>query len=377
MDTKPLLGEALAIEPLALSIPGADAARTVPKDSSADAKAKRDLHITTADEFLAKAAREYQEGHIDSALWRRVADQCASDASLMIAAYLRARATALQQKQDERLQRQARRGDPMRGASDRKVESEPHREIVSTTVAGFLFRGVTPKLKYLAAAAALAFAVAVVWLIASPRENESVRQPIVSVAAPAPNRSALSTPLGSKLPLAKSTSGGTNQGDPAPTFETTVQQMKNDGKWNVLVLYASEWARKEPNNAAAWYELSVGYFKLRQLADAFDAATKAVQLSPEDALLWRNLGHLSLAVERLPEAEIAFDKALAVKPDDEDALCGAALVAQRLGRPKDADAIAKRVKSVDGSCLRVSDGENAAVAAGGATAHKPVSSVGR
>jgi tetratricopeptide (TPR) repeat protein len=153
--------------------------------------------------------------------------------------------------------------------------------------------------------------------------------------------------------------------------------MKNDGKWNVLVLYASEWARKEPDNAAAWYELSVGYFKLRQLGDAFDAATKAVQLSPEDALFWRNLGHVNLAVESLPEAGFAFDRALAVKSDDADALCGAALVAQRQGRPKDADAFAKRVKSVDGSCLRVSDGESAAVAAGGSTAHKPVLSVGR
>jgi tetratricopeptide (TPR) repeat protein len=372
MDTNPLLGKALAIEPLALATPGADAARTVSDESSANAKPKRDLHITTTDEFLAKAAREYEEGHIDSAVWRRIADQCGNDASLVIAAYLRARATALQQKQGDRLQKQARGGDSMRGASERKVESEPHREIVSTKVAGLLARGVTPKLKYLAAAtAALALVAAVVWLIASPRESESVRQPIVSAAAPSRNRSAPPTPL------VKTTSGGTNQAGPAPTFETTVQQMKNDGKWNVLVLYASEWARKEPNNAAAWYELSVGYFKLRQLGDAFDAATKAVQLSPEDALLWRNLGYLSLAGERLPEAEIAFDRALAVKSDDADALCGAALIAQRQGRPKDADAIAKRVKSVDASCLRVSDGESVAVVAGGSTAHKPVLSVGR
>jgi tetratricopeptide (TPR) repeat protein len=388
MDTNPLLSRALALEPVELSTPGADAARTVsnessptrtvPNDSSADAKARRDLHITTTDEFLAEAAREYQEDHIDSALWRRAADQCGNDASLVIAAYLRARATALQQKQDERLQGQTRRAGPMRDASDRKVESKPHGEIVSTKVTSVRPRGMQTKLKYLAAAAAaLAFVGAVVWLIASPRESESVRQPIVSAAAPSPNRSTPPIPLGSELPLVKATSGGTNQGSPAPTFATTVQQMKNDGKWNVLVLYASEWARKEPNNAAAWYELSVGYFKLRQLGDAFDAATKAVQLSPEDALLWRNLGHVNLAVESLPEAGFAFDRALAVKSDDADALCGAALVAQRQGRSKDADAFAKRVKSVDGSCLRVSDGESAAVAAGGSTAHKPVLSVGR
>jgi Flp pilus assembly protein TadD len=145
----------------------------------------------------------------------------------------------------------------------------------------------------------------------------------------------------------------------------------------VLVLYAAEWARKEPSNAAPWYELSVGYAKLRQLEDALNAATKAVQLSPGDSLLWRNLGHLNLDVERLPEAEIAFDKALAASADDADALCGAALVAQRQGRAKDAEAIAKRIKSVDARCLRVSDGETAVGVVGGSAARKPELSVGR
>ena len=378
MDAKPLLSKALVLEPIALSIPGADAARTAGKDSSANAKAQRDLRITTADEFLAKAAKEYQEGRIDSALWRRAVDQCGADASLAIAAYLRARATALQQKQDERSQRLARSVDSMRDASDRKVESEPHGETASTAVADVRPRALKPKLVYLAAAAAaLAFTVAVVWLIASPRESRSVRQTIVSAAAPSPDRSVPPNPPGSEQARVKSAGGGTNQDDPVAKFETTVQQLKNDGQWNVLVLYAAEWARKEPNNAVPWYELSVGYAKLRQLEDALNAATKAVQLSPGDSLLWRNLGHLNLTVERLPEAEIAFDKALAASADDADALCGAALVAQRQGRPKDADAIAKRIKSVDARCLRVSDGETAVGVVGGSAARKPELSVGR
>jgi tetratricopeptide (TPR) repeat protein len=378
MDVNPLPSRALALEPVEVSTPGGDAARKA-GDSSAAAKAKRDLRITTADEFLAAAAREYQAGNIDQALWRRAADECGDDASLVIAAYLRARATALQlrHKPDERSQIQSRGAGSRQGASDRKLESEPSVEIVSTKLAGVRPQGVRPKVLYLAGAvAALASVVAVVWLIASPRGSESVHQPIVSAAAPSANQSTSPTPLGSELPLV-SRSGGTDQGDPAPAFETTVQQLKNDGKWNVLVLYATEWARKEPNNAAAWYELSVGYAKLRQLEEAFDAATKAVQLSPGDSLFWRNLGHINLAVERLPEAGIAFDRALAVGPDDADALCGVALVAQRQGRPKDADAFTKRVKSVGGSCPEVSDGETAVVVIGGSAARKPVASIGR
>jgi endonuclease YncB( thermonuclease family) len=66
-----------------------------------------------------------------------------------------------------------------------------------------------------------------------------------------------------------------------------------------------------------------------------------------------------------------------VNSDDADALCGAALIAQRQGRPKDADAIAKRVKSIDGSCPRVSDGDSAVVVVGGSAAGKPGSVVGR
>jgi hypothetical protein len=84
-----------------------------------------------------------------------------------------------------------------------------------------------------------------------------------------------------------------------------------------------------------------------------------------------------LAVDSLPEAEIAFDKALAASADDADALCGAAFVAQRQGRAKDADAIAKRIKSLDASCLRVSDGGTAVEVVGGPAARKPGLSVGR
>jgi len=146
----------------------------------------------------------------------------------------------------------------------------------------------------------------------------------------------------------------------------------------VLVLYATEWTRREPDNAAAWSDLSIGYAKLQQFGEALDAAKRAVQLSPGDALFWRNLGHLNIEVDRLPEAGIAFAKALAVSPDDADARCGAALVAQRQARPKDADTTIKRVKTNDGSCPDASDGESAAAtSAGSSAARKPASPVSR
>ena len=198
MDVNPILGKALALEPVEVSTPGADAARTAADESSTDANAQRNLRITTADEFLAAAAREYQTGNIDQALWRRAADQCGDDASLVIAAYLRARAKALQRrhKPDERSEFRLRGAGSKRGASDRKPEAEPRVEIVSTKFTGVRPRGLRSKVLYSAGVlAALASAVAGVYLMVSPRESESIRQRIVSAATPSPNQSAPPAPL--------------------------------------------------------------------------------------------------------------------------------------------------------------------------------------
>ena len=372
MDAPQPPNKPLALEPIDAPTRGGDG-------SSDSAAGQRELRITIADEFLAAVAKEYQEGHIDPTLWARAVAQAGNDESLVIAAYLRTRASALQrQTQKKRPERRANRANAMQGASEPEVESEPRPEIPSTKPAAVQPRGMKPKVGFVAAAAAaLASVVAVVWVIASPAESESARQPNTSAAAPSPKRTASAKPVGSTRSVVKSASGGTNQPDSDPTLEAMVQQLKDAGNWNVLVLYASKWTRDEPNNAAAWNELSIGYANLRQFNDALGAAAKAAQLSPGDAHLWRNLGQLNLTVDRLPEAGSAFDRALAASADDADALCGAALVAQRQGRTKDADAIAKRVKSADGNCPGMSDGESVAVAAGGFAARKPVSSVRR
>jgi len=339
----------LSLEPAESSSPAGDVARTASDESSSDAKAQRDLRIRTADEFLAQAAKEYQEGRVDQALWRRAADQGANDASLVIAAYLRARATALQlqQKQKEVSQGPASRTGPTRAVNGRHGEAEPAAESDSDEEARAPFLGMRPLVKYSAAGVLLLAAlVAVVWFMTAPPEIGSMPQPVASAPLPPPVAPASPLPPGTDQAVA----AATDQGDLHPKFEAQMQELKQAGNWNVLVLYASDWTRKEPNNATAWHELSVGYAKMRQLDDAFHAATKAVQLSPADALLWNNLGQVNLSLERLPEAEVAFGRALALRPDDPDAVCGAALVAQRQGRSSDAEAL---VKTTAGGCSGV------------------------
>jgi tetratricopeptide (TPR) repeat protein len=372
MERKPSPGKALALEPLEVSTPGDDAARPQGDKLSAQAKAKRDLRMTTSDEFLAKAAKEYQEGQVDKALWRRAADKCGNDASLMVPTYLRCRATSLQlqHKKDQSAQILARGASGKRGATDRDVESEPGEKFVSTKFVGDRPRTTKSKVGYMVAAvaAALVATVVVVYVMVLPPENDSARPQFASTAARMPR-------LGEQA-IGKS-AGGTNPASPEPSLEVTVQQLKSAGKWQVLVLYATEWTRREPDNAAAWSDLSIGYAKLQQFGEALDAAKKAVHLSPGDALFWRNLGHLNLEVDRMPDAGIAFAKALAVNPDDADARCGAALVAQRQARPKDPDTAIKRVKTNDGSCPDVSDGESAAATPAASAARKPASPVSR
>jgi len=59
---------------------------------------------------------------------------------------------------------------------------------------------------------------------------------------------------------------------------------------------------------------------------------------------------LNARLDRLPQAQIAFDKALTANPDNVEALCGAMMVLQKQGRPKDAETFAKRLSSLDAKC---------------------------
>ena len=329
--------------------------------SAADPAGQSEFPMTFADEFLAAATREYEEGHVDQTLWARALSQSGDDESLAIAAYLRARATQLRlQKRDRRRARRARRAKAAHEATSRNVETNSQAEVPPAAV-GVRLGGLQAKPKYLAAAAAVVtIAVAAVWLTASPPMRESAAPLRASASAKSAERAPSTVPVGNSHSVAPRPSGVDAQGS-IPSVSATVQQLKDAGNWNVLVFYAAKWTRDEPNNPAGWKELSIGYANLHQFDDAVVAAGKAAELSPGDALLWRNLGHLNVALDRLPEAEWAFDKALAISSDNADALCGAALVAHKLGRPKDAADIAKRVDPGFGRCPGLDDGESVTV----------------
>lgn len=369
----------LTLEPVEVSSPGGDLLRPDVGESGADAKQQRDLRMTTSDEFLAAAAKEYEAGTVDRALWRRAVDQCRNDPSLVIAAYLRVRATELQsrRKPDDR---SSEPGEVRSIAATTQADPNARSvaQIASTFFPGVVASPVKRKLVLSAAAvAALACAVAILYVMVSPAGRERDQSRTADVTAPSSDRSAASPAPASVRPAVTNPASKVIPDQAKAALPATVQQLKDAGNWNVLVLYAAEWTRQEPGNSAAWRELSGGYARLRQYNDALDAATKAAQLAPTDVIAWRNLGQINLAVDRLPEAAYAFDKALAVSPDDAGALCGVAAVAQRQSLPKGGDTMASRVATSDPGCLGLAATEITVAPAGVSSVRKVVSSTGR
>lgn len=369
----------LTLEPAEVSSPGEDLVRPAVGEPGGEAKQQRDLRMTTSDEFLATAAREYEAGTVDRALWRRAVDQCRNDPSLVIAAYLRARATELQsrRKPDNRSSEPGE-GRSIAGTTQTDPNARSVAQIASTLFPGVAASPVKRKLVLSATAvAALACAVAILYMMVSPSGREPAQPRIAAVTAPSSDRSS-ATPASASMRTGVTNPASNAIPDrPKPALPATVQQLKDASNWNVLVLYAAEWTRQEPGNSAAWRELSGGYARLHQYNDALDAATKAAQLAPTDVIAWRNLGQINLAVDRLPEAAYAFDKALAVSPDDAGALCGIAAVAQRQSLPKGGDTMAARIAASDSGCLGLAATEITVAPAGASSVRKVVSSAGR
>jgi tetratricopeptide (TPR) repeat protein len=339
--------------------------------------------ISGMSRFLQEAAREYEAGRIDQPLWMRAAAQAGGDETVARDNYLRARATAL------KLARREQRGEP---AARTAAAGNGHAAGIGSNLASHAVArdegpSQTQKRKYVAIAAGAVVAVAAAaWWFGTGEPSPSN----AAVAAAPRVAATAATAKASAVPAQPTPE------DHAQFFGTKIQELKSASNWNVLVLYASDWTRKQPTNATAWKELAIGYSNMRQMDDALQAATKATALAPQDPAAWRMLaqvnvsldqpaaalqafekaaalddgdlsswvqaGNLSTQLDRLPEARAAFDKVLAASPDHLGALCGKAQLAQRAKQPKEAEAIARQLKSIDGRC-READTTAVAVAA--------------
>jgi tetratricopeptide (TPR) repeat protein len=279
------------------------------------------------DVFLAQAASEYRQGRVDQAVWDETAKQFDGDKQATVAAYLRVQARALKRKKSE---------DDARKAQAAKTPATGPAHLLAQ-----------PRVRYGLAGLAIGFTAVVAAWLAFP---EAAAPPAPVAAAGAAKAPAVAVPSPAKSAPISQVPSGTGRSEAGVELETRVRSLENASNWNVLVLYAAEWTRKEPDSAAAWMALSGGYRRLGQLDDALDAAKKAITVAPTDFHAWRNLGYVELALERLPEARGAFEKALAVNADDADALCGAARVASAQSRGKEAADMLSRVARTGTRC---------------------------
>ena len=301
------------------------------------------------DRFLKEATQQYEEGHIDHPLWDRALSQAGNDKAVATESYLRARATVLRLL--DRKRRSQRADAPTAVAVELGGDTvTPSVTIADASERARRSRKILRHRNAMIAAAALVPLGFGAWLLigylgSSTTSGTAVARSVpVSIQpvarSPAPAAATQITAVGDK---------GSRPGA-TPEFLNKIQELNDAGNWNVLVLYAVEWTRLEPANAAAWNQLRAGYVNLRQYRDALDAATKAVQLAPEDSRMWRNLGQADMDLNDPVEAVRAFDQALAVSPDDATARCLRMSAAQLAGAQKDAKATPKQSTSFDSVC---------------------------
>jgi tetratricopeptide (TPR) repeat protein len=295
--------------------------------------------------FLTQAAREYAEGRVDNTLWDRALAQTNGDKTAAAAVYVRARGTALRLF--------ARRNH----RRDQKLAELPFQENLDEEA---LRAPDSPRsrFRYALIAAALAVPLVVGGAIFAFYQSDSAQETQV---AQAPKPAAPRAPRAVKGAAEPSKSIAPSVSKPID-FVSKVQEFRDAGNWNLLVLFAVEWTRKEPNNAAAWDALRYGYSRLRQYDDAASAAKKAVMLAPDEHKLWRNLGYAQLDIDDPAAALASFEQASARNDLDSDTLQQIAMLNVRLGRPQEAKVALDRAHAANPqdastACLRTALGQ--------------------
>ncbi len=334
-------------------------------------------------DYIAIAKSEFDAGRIDQPLWARAFVEAGGDESSAMPNYLRARAAALRLKarvrQAEGADRQARAGTPSHAPSGNAAPRHGAKAAVRRS-AGSDRKANAWLRSPITILAALICIVVVVTFIIAPSSRDRAIEPIAAARTAGAIQPSPLVTGGKRM----STSPNADQ-----DVGTAIQRMKEAGHWDDVVARAAAWTEREPENAAAWNELSIGYVNVRRQDDAHAAARKAVELAPKNALFWRDLAQLSLdldspieallafeeatrwnakdgrsfvqagilntRLDHLAEAKLAFDNALALNAADVDARCGAAYVAQRLGRSDDSKGSTRQPNPTNPACRDLID----------------------
>ena len=109
----------------------------------------------------------------------------------------------------------------------------------------------------------------------------------------------------------------------------------NGGQFDHAVEWVSQAIRRQPRPAYLTL-LGTALLNLGRHDDALRVFDKAVQLEPDDASLWNNLGNACIECNRLADAIASFQRALAIDPAHWDSAYKAGLLLQQQRRFDDA-----------------------------------------
>jgi tetratricopeptide (TPR) repeat protein len=362
--------------------PEADAPSEIEIAPLSDKRVAPPTEAPKIDRFLQEATNQYTEGHLDQPLWDRALAQANGDKEAAVATYLQARAVALRLlDRERRSNRRAHAAEAVRNQLDKATEQD---DFAVSDLAKIKRRFAIARYRNALYGGGVLLVLLVAWGLysfvggSSPAENTSVRTTPAGQPGSARAAAAAASAKSAKAPVAKAKQTAT------PELMRKIQDLRAAQNWNVLVFYLVEWTRVEPENPEAWDELRADYLNLKQYDDALNAAKQARDLAPKDPRMWRNLGRVQQAIDdptaalasygqaatldegdatsfremgilnaqlgRLPEAKAAFDKALALRPDDVPALCMRPAVGQLSSAPQDAYMTAKRAREIDKHC---------------------------
>jgi tetratricopeptide (TPR) repeat protein len=107
------------------------------------------------------------------------------------------------------------------------------------------------------------------------------------------------------------------------------------GQYDHAVEWISRAIRQDPRSN---YLASLGATLQQQgrYEEALKVFDKAIQLSPDDAELWRQIGDILLQQERYDQALLGYQHALKLNPDHPDALYKSGVILDRFGRYEEA-----------------------------------------
>ncbi len=302
------------------------------------ASPKPDEPTPNVDRFLREATRQYAEGHLDPPLWDRAFAQANSDKDAATEIYLRSRATALHLLDRER--RTEERAAATQAASASAEAAKSSEEFQQDGQAGLKPRVRPAKRGTLIIGGTVAFVMvaAGLWILVrgGTPATDTGSTTATSVAATAMvKNSPVAAPARPAVATAKTGAGS--------DLMKKIQELRDAGNWNVLVLYLVEWTRLEPANPVAWNQLRAGYMMLKQYDDARAAAKKAVELAPEDPTMLRGLGAAEAALDDPAAALRAFEQAASRDEADTETQRQIGLLNAQLGHPQEAKGAFDRV----------------------------------